>query len=221
MAIVSLSRTIVKKGETMFWENFCRLCKQSGQTPTETVRTLGIAVGSVTKWKNGTLPSKSSLAKIAAHFGVEAQTLFAEGSVGRRGVRIPVCGDVAAGVPISALCDDECDYEEIPADMAAAGEYVALRIHGDSMQPRMEEGDVVIVRVQQTVEDGEIAIVLLDESDGTATATCKKVRFTPEGILLLSFNPDYEPMFFSDAKLREQPLRIFGRVVELRAKFDK
>ena len=217
----SLSRTFVKKGEKMFWENFCRLCRENGQTPTETVKALGIAVGSVTKWKRGTLPSKSSLAKIAAHFGVEMQSLFAEPRpTEKQSTRIPVCGSVAAGQPIGALTDIE-DYEEIPTAMAATGEYVALRIHGDSMQPRMEDGDVVIVRVQNTVEDGDIAIVLLDEDDGTANATCKRIRFTPEGVMLLSLNPDYEPMFYSTARMQDEPLRIFGRVVELRAKFDR
>lgn len=204
----------------MFWENFCELCRKTDKTPTEVVRACGIATGSVTKWKNGTLPGRRSLERLSEYFGVEPHALFSARGAGRAVVRIPVCGDVAAGQPIGALTDIE-DYEEIPADMAATGEFVALRIHGDSMQPRMEDGDVVIVRVQQTVEDGQIAIVLLDEGDGSASATCKRVRITPDGIMLISFNPDYEPMFFSAARLRETPLRIFGRVVELRAKFDR
>lgn len=202
----------------MFWRNFCALCRDKHKTPTEVVRELGIATGSVTKWKRGSLPSRTSLEKLAAYFSVEPQTLFAEPSGDGHVVRIPVFGEVAAGQPIGALTDIE-DYEEIPSSLAATGEFVALRIHGDSMQPRMEEGDVVIVRVQDTVEDGAIAIVLIDEGDGQSCATCKRVRFTPDGVLLLSFNPDYEPMFYSNARMRETPLRIFGRVVELRAKF--
>lgn len=200
----------------MFWENFCALCRAAGKTPSETVRELNIAAGSVTKWKKGTLPSRRSLDKLANYFAVEPEELFST----KASVRIPVCGDVAAGRPIEALSEIE-DYEEIPASLAATGEYVALRIRGDSMQPRMVEGDVVIVRVQPTANDGDIAVVLIDGEDGTSSATCKRLRVTPDGVMLLSFNPDYPPMLYSVERLKKTPLRIFGRVVELRAKFDR
>jgi repressor LexA len=131
-----------------------------------------------------------------------------------------VLGNVAAGIPLDAITDVE-DYEEISEAMAAGGEYVALRIHGDSMSPRMVEGDVVIVHVQSSANDGDIVIALIDGEDGTVRATCKKLRITPQGIMLLSFHPDYEPMLYTSERLKATPLRIFGRVVELRAKFDR
>lgn len=202
----------------MFWENFCERCREMQKTPSEVVRELGLAAGSVTKWKNGTLPGRRSLEALAAYFSVEPQALFAERRPTASSVSIPVCGDVAAGRPIEALTDVE-DYEDIPASWAETGEYVALRIHGDSMEPRMVEGDVIIVRVQPTVRDGDIAVVLIDDG-GETRATCKRVRMTPDGILLLSFNPAYEPMFYSNAQMEQTPLRIFGCVVELRARFS-
>ena len=73
-------------------------------------------------------------------------------------------------------------------------------------------GDTVIVRVQSTVESGEIAVVLV----GGDEATCKKVQKTPEGVLLLSINPSYEPMFFSNEMIESLPVLIFGKVVEMR-----
>ena len=200
----------------MFWENFCELCRSVGKTPSEVVKELGLAGGSVTKWKNGTLPSKRSLESISAYFSVEPQMLFASDAPRRTGVKIPVYGNVAAGEPIEAITDIE-DYEEIPPEMAATGEYIALRIHGDSMCPRMEEGDVVIVRLQPNVQDGEIAIVMID--DGISSATCKKIKRTAKGLYLLSLNPEYEPLFYSNAAMERTPVRILGRVVELRAKF--
>ena len=202
----------------MFWENFCDRCRACGKTPSEVVREAGLAAGSVTKWKQGTLPGRRSLEALAAYFAVEPQALFAERAKSAR-VSIPVRGEVAAGQPIEALTEIE-DYEDIPAAWAEKGDYAALRIHGDSMEPRMLEGDVVIVRIQPTVEDGDIAVVLIDDG-GESRATCKRVKLTPDGILLLSFNPAYEPMFYSAARLKKTPLRIFGRVVELRAKFDR
>ena len=198
----------------MFWDNFCALCRVTGKTPSEVVRELNIAAGSVTKWKQGTLPSKRSLQKLADYFSVEPEMLFSP----RASVRIAVRGDVAAGQPIEALTNIE-DYEEIPASWLLTGDYAALRIHGDSMQPRMMAGDVVIVRVQPTAENGDIVVVLLDE-DGEARATCKKFSRDANGVTLSSFNPDYTPMHLSNEQLKKTPLRMFGRVVELRAKFD-
>ena len=83
-------------------------------------------------------------------------------------VRIPVYGEVAAGIPIEAITDIE-DYEEISADMASRGEYAALRIHGDSMEPRIMDGDTVIVRLQETADTNDTAIVMIN--GGTATCT--------------------------------------------------
>mgnify|MGYP003300689777 CR=1 FL=1 len=130
-----------------------------------------------------------------------------------QGVKIPVFGAVAAGIPISAITDIE-DYEEIPSDMAALGEYCALRIKGNSMEPMMLPGDTVIIKVQQDVNDGEIAVVIINGND----ATCKKIKKTPEGVMLISLNPNYEPMFYSNADILELPVTVFGKVVELRRK---
>ncbi len=150
---------------------------------------------------------------ISPHTVIEVTTDF-ENPFSDLPVKIPVYGAVAAGIPFDAITDIE-DYEEISADMAKCGEYAALRIHGDSMEPRMTEGDVVIVRVQSTIENGETAIVIVNGDE----STCKKIKKTPEGILLISTNPKYEPMFYSNKQIEELPVRIFGKVVELRAKF--
>lgn len=128
--------------------------------------------------------------------------------------RIPVYGSVAAGIPIEAITDIE-DYEEITEDMARQGEYAALKIKGNSMLPRMANGDVVIVRLQDDVDTGDIAIVLVNNEE----AICKKVKKTPDGIMLISTNPEYEPMFYTNKDIAEKPVRVWGKVVELRAKF--
>ena len=98
------------------------------------------------------------------------------------GVKIPVLGNVAAGSPITAIenidYDDPDAWEEIPADMAESGEYFALRLKGDSMEPRMLNGDVVIVHQQSDVNNGDTAIVKVNGDD----ATCKKIKKTPQGI---------------------------------------
>lgn len=129
-------------------------------------------------------------------------------------VKIPVLGKVAAGLPITAV-ENVLDYEEIPSSLAKTGEFVALQIKGQSMEPRISEGDIVIIRVQPTADNGDIAVVIVNGDE----ATVKKIKFLPEGILLQPFNPSYQPMFYSKADIKAKPVRIFGKVIELRAKF--
>ena len=132
----------------------------------------------------------------------------------KKGVTIKVLGRVAAGIPIEAV-EDIIDTEEISEDMAATGEFFGLRIAGDSMEPRICEGDVVIVRQQSDAENGEIVIATINGTD----ATCKRLRKYRDGIELISFNPSYDPMFFSTEEVISKPVRIIGKVVELRGKF--
>ena len=130
--------------------------------------------------------------------------------------RIPVLGTVAAGIPMDAI-EDVVDWEEIPETMARGGEFFGLRIKGGSMEPRIKEGDTVIVRKQETVESGEIAIVLVNGDE----ATCKRVvKHQNGGISLMAFNPAvYETHFYTPDEILSLPVRILGKVVELRGKF--
>lgn len=127
---------------------------------------------------------------------------------------IPVLGRVAAGTPIEAI-EDILDYEEITPEMAANGDFFALQINGDSMEPKISDKDVVIVRKQDDCESGDIAVVLVNGED----ATVKRIKKRPEGIILAPTNPQYEPMFYSNADIEKLPVTIVGKVVELRAKF--
>ncbi|WP_283683304.1 LexA family protein [Parablautia sp. Marseille-Q6255] len=135
-------------------------------------------------------------------------------SAPRKGVVINVLGRVAAGIPIEAVTDI-IDTEEIPEEMARTGEFFGLQIHGNSMEPKFSEGDVVIVRLQDDAESGDIVIAMINGDD----ATCKRLRKYRDGIELISTNPSYEPMFFSNEDIEKKPVKIIGRVVELRAKF--
>ena len=134
-------------------------------------------------------------------------------------VRIRVLGDVAAGIPIEEIDDNEWEdpdsWEEIPQSMARHGDYFGLRLKGDSMSPRMNEGDVVIVKKQTYADDGDIIIAQVNGDK----ATCKKIRKSEEGITLVGLNPQFEPIFYTWRQVAELPLSIIGRVVELGAKF--
>ena len=132
-----------------------------------------------------------------------------------QGVKVPVLGRVVAGIPLEAVTEI-LDYEELHPNVAKTGEFFALQIKGNSMSPRICDGDVVIVKRQNTVESGDIAIVLINGDE----ATVKKVKLDENGIMLIAFNADvYEPHFYSNEEIKTLPIDILGKVVELRGKF--
>lgn len=134
-------------------------------------------------------------------------------SVPEAGVRIPVFGSVRAGIPLDAITDI-LDYEEIPQEMARGGEYFGLRVKGDSMLPDIREGDIVIVRQQPDVENGDTAIVLINGDE----ATVKRVMKSSSALTLIPANSQYAPMAFSMIDVVTMPVKILGKVVEIRRK---
>ena len=198
-------------------ENLLLLRKQKGLTQKDMADFLGISRQAYANYETGNRePDLTTLKRIAEYFNVSVDFIVDNETepTQNKGTRIPVYGNVAAGIPIEAITDIE-DYEEIPEELSRTGKFAALKIKGDSMEPKISDGDVVIVKLQESVDNGEIAIVMVNGDD----ATCKKIKMTPEGVMLISTNPDYEPMFYSNREIEEKPVRIWGKVVELRAKF--
>lgn len=184
---------------------------------------VGVGKSTVRKWENGMIENmkRDKISKLADALGVSPAYLMGwdnhsgnQSIQSNRGVVINVLGRVAAGIPIEAI-EEIIDTEEISEDMAATGKFFGLKIHGDSMEPRFTEGDTVIVRQQSDAESGDIVIALVNGHD----ATCKRLKKYAGGIMLLSTNPKYEPMIFSEEEIESTPVRIIGRVMELRAKF--
>lgn len=130
------------------------------------------------------------------------------------GFSIPILGKVAAGIPIEAVEDFRGEVT-VSEDLFRKGELFALEIHGDSMSPSILDGDVVIVREQPDAESGEIVIATIDGQD----ATCKRLRKYKEGIELIANNPSYAPLEYSNEEIMEKPVKILGKVVELRRSF--
>lgn len=129
-------------------------------------------------------------------------------------LRIPVLGNVAAGIPISAV-EDILDYEEVPISWQNQGEFFALRIKGDSMESDINDGDTVIVKQQSDANSGDTVIALVNGDD----ATCKRLQKLDNGIMLVSNNAKYPPMYFSQEEIETKPVVIIGKVLELRRKF--
>jgi repressor LexA len=204
----------------VFFEILSQLINQKGTSKNQILKDLHLAKGSISNWENrGTVPSGETLSKIANYFNVTTDYLLTgtsniKPSNKSKGVSIPVLGYVRAGIPIEAI-EDILDYEEITPELAAQGEFFALSIKGDSMEPKISEGDVAIVQVQPDIESGELAIVLVNGQD----ATIKKVLKSTHGITLIPFNSNYEPMVFTNEEIEQLPVSIVGKVVEVRQKW--
>lgn len=185
-----------------------------GLTQKELAERLYKSESAIRMWELGkSEPDLQSINALAEIFNVSVDTIL--GAPATSTNRIPVLGYVAAGIPIEAI-EDIIDYEELsPETVKDGAEYFALQIQGASMEPKISDGDVVIVRKQPDVDSGQIAIVCVNGD----RATCKKVMKHPDGILLQPLNPTYEATFYSADEVQNLPITILGRVVELRAKF--
>lgn len=178
----------------------------------------------ITKWESGVSePTLKKASEIAAFFNISVNdlcykdlTLPLPTSVKTsKAVSINVLGHVAAGIPLEAI-EEIVDTEEITEDLARTGDFFCLRIQGDSMEPRICDGDVVIVRKQEDADSGDIVIAMVNGDD----AVCKRLIKYTYGIGLISLNAaKYEPMMYTPEEISEKPVRIIGKVVELRGKF--
>lgn len=158
--------------------------------------------------------ARALLTTPAALMGWDQRSLDGHESKSNRKIaRIPVLGRVAAGVPIEAIEHVE-DYEEMYIPTAEdPHDYFALRIVGHSMEPRIWDGDIVIVRKQSDVDSGKIAVVLVNGDD----ATVKQIKKSSAGITLIGYNVDvYPPHFYSNEEIESLPVVVLGKVVELR-----
>lgn len=201
----------------IFGENLSKLLERRGMSQNEFARRMGVSSATASNWCRGQkTPRMDKVDKICEMFHISRSKLINKDdseSEPLRAVKIPILGTVIAGMPISAY-EEVLGYEEITPDMAETGEFYALRVRGDSMTPRICEGDVVIVRVQPDVECGEMAVVLVNGED----ATIKNVQKNPDGITLMPNNRAYTPRFFTNRQIQELPVVISGKVVELRAR---
>ena len=163
---------------------------------------------SVVGWINGsTYPRIDKIEKMARYFNISKADLVEPRSTSKdvRSIRIPVFGMVAAGNPIEAI-ENIRDHIDIPSDWN--GDYRGFIVHGDSMSPRILDGDILVVRRQDDAESGDIVVAMTDDG-----ATVKKLIKHSDHITLQPFNPSYEPMYFSNG------IKLWGKVVEMRARF--
>lgn len=201
----------------MFWNNFVNLCNNKGKSPNRVCADLGYSTAIATKWKNGAIPRDTTLKKIADYFGVPVTALTEDSPTPEiksnaimldpaKTRMIPVYESVSAGfgavaqnlileyMPIYIHSDSEAD------------ETICIKVTGDSMSPNIENGDIIQVHKQTSVDSGSIAVVLVDGDE----ALVKKVIYDADHVELHSFNPAYLPISFRGADLMR--IRVLGLV---------
>ena len=197
-----------------------QLRRQRGLSQRMLAQISGVSNATISRLEANTVnPDTKTLCNLAEALQVDALDLFeatgfsAQEEEYGKCIRIPVLGKVPAGIPVEAV-EEVLSYEELSAAAYPEGYYFGLQISGNSMEPRIQDGDIVIVRKQEDVESGKIAVVLVENEN----ATVKKLIKHEKGISLLPFNQSYTPMFFTWYDVEHLPVRIIGQVVELRGK---
>ena len=194
--------------------------KELNMTLEELGNIVGVSKSTVHKWEDGMITNirRDKIAILAKALQCTPGYLMGWASdfedSEQLSVSINILGSVAAGIPIYAI-EDIIGTVDIPRQLAETGSFFALKIKGDSMSPRISNGDTVIVKYQQDAESGNIVIARIGKSE----VTCKKLIKHENGITLFSFNPSYEPMNFSNEDIELNPVEIIGRVVENRSSF--
>ena len=175
---------------------------------------IGVSQSVISAWERGERnPSKKNAEKLARMFNVSVRYLLGENDQFKSGVKIPVLGRVAAGLPIEAI-EDIMDWEEITPELAQRGTFFALKIRGDSMEPLIMDGDIVIVRQQPEAQSGDICILCVNGED----ATCKKIQNMENGIMVIPNNPTHLPVFFDKKSIDK--ITIIGIVIEVRRRLN-
>ena len=192
------------------------LRKTNNLSQAEVAKKLGITQQAYANYERGVRQADyETLSKLSAIFDVSIDYLLGQTADNKpSGTWIPVLGKVQAGVPVEAI-QDIIDYEDISNISKDPSEYFALQVKGQSMEPKFSEGDVVIVKKQDTAEDGDIVIALVNGDE----ATIKKLKKRADGIVLLPLNSQFDMMYYTADDIEKLPVRILGKVVELRAKF--
>lgn len=191
------------------YNRFLTILKSKGLTAYKVSKETGVSQATLTSWKNGSYtPKYDKLKKIADYLCIDVSELMGEDydEVGR----VPIIGQIACGSPILASENIE-GYA--PACYGVKADF-CLFARGDSMVgARIYDGDLVFIKKQSMVENGEIAVVLIEDS-----ATLKRVYYYPEQnkLILNPENPRYEPLVYVDSELEQ--VQILGKAVGFSAK---
>lgn len=200
----------------IFSENLKKQAAIAGENQPDIAEVLGVTKSAVNAYFMGNkMPRMDRIKKLADHFGCNVSDLVDDKSIEDQitAVAIPVLGTVPAGVPIEAI-QDILGYEEIPKIMADTGEFFCLRVEGNSMYPLLYSGETIVIKKQETADNGDIVVALVDNED----TTVKRLKKVSDGIILEAENPEYNSLYFSEKQIQNEKVKIIGKAVESRKK---
>lgn len=207
-----------------FYERLTELRKETGKTQADITNDLGINKNTFAGWKRGVIPLQSTQQLLARYFGVSVDYLMGKTNnpiphtetVGtyipyeKRGLR-PVIGLASAGTGVIA---EEMIVGWEPVEKEYDNDnYFWLEVSGNSMAPKIDNGDRVLIQRDAEIESGCIAVVVVDGVEGFL----KQVEFGENSTSLHSFNPYYPDMEFVGAD--QKRLHFIGRVREMKRRF--
>ena len=168
----------------------------------------------IQKWEDGTSkPSYAVIAKIADIYNVTVNAIM-EQDLTTQPTQVPILGTVRGGEPIYAH-QQTLGYEDVELHESQNGEYFYLEVVGDSMKDdRILPGDILYVRKQNTLNNGEIGIVLVDDE-----ATVKRVYFKNNQMILQPSNENYQPLVFDAKDLEQHQVQILGKVIHNKIRY--
>ena len=195
----------------MFKDRLKELRKAAGLSQAQLSARVGVSQQAVGKWENGkSSPDPDTLTALAKLLGVSTDDLLGKVpapsfSLPYAQTGIPVVGTVRAGY--GALAYEE-DYGTELASVKDPSSYFYLVVKGDSMEPRIREGDLALVHKQPTLDSGDLGVLIYGEGEGTL----KRYLVRGSSVVLQPFNPDYEELVLSGEELEH--LHVVGKVVK-------
>ena len=195
----------------MFGQRLKEMRKGAGFSQMALAKELGVSQQAVGKWETGrATPDPGTIAHISRLLAVSTDALLGRAGSGIGEALVPVVGSVRAGY--GALAFEE-DYGSEPANVRNPEEYLYLIVKGDSMEPRIFEGDYALVHKQTTLENGDLGVLIYGDEE----ATLKRYIRRGNMVILEPFNADYHPMVIEGEALSH--LYIVGKVTETRTKW--
>ena len=200
----------MKDISTYFGTKLKKLRKEKRLTQKQLGEMIGVAHNTISSYESGTNePEQDILFKLADILQVSINDFFPAPSnliPIKQTKLIPVIGRIACGAPI--LADQNIiDSIAFPVELLPSGEIFFLECRGDSMMPTIQDKALVMVRKQENVEDGEIAVVLLN---GDEEATLKRIKRQGDLIMLLPDNTNHPPIVIQPT----DTIRIVGKAIK-------
>ena len=194
--------------------------KNIGQV--EFARLMGVSQPTVSDWENGRkLPSSGKLVRLSEVLGASVTYILGGADLPDETASTQAAPERTVSASAPAREDPRAyervvyEKEDVTPDIVPVGQKFMLRVFDNSMKPRMQENDYVVVLRQDTVASGDLALVMV----GTNILTLKRLETERGGYLLSSNSPFFRPVFYSAEDIARIPVRIIGKVVELRALF--